>query len=190
MSYGYRLNVEQLMLKNANEKWLKALERFTILNDSSPEDGAAFTINAPAIHDEDTISLCIEAVLGWAISTEAFVNLAWQTCPDTKGVNERKYKTIEKVKFLCKVNGINYGTLPWRDNISELFNLRNSLVHYKTPITYVGFGFITKYQRDLSQGQMVKYQGAVTKLINELGGRLDMSVDFTSGDYELFYYSV
>ncbi|WP_025557944.1 hypothetical protein [Vibrio parahaemolyticus] len=189
MSYGYRLNVEQLMLKNANEKWQKALAKFVSVEDSVPETGADFYINAPGMHDDNTISLCIEAVLGWAISAEGFVNLAWQTCPHTKQIDERDYKTtIGKIKYLCKMNGINYGSLSWRDSLSQLFELRNNLVHFKVPITYVGFSFAPKYQQDFSDTNMLKYQKSVISLINELGTKLNMDISFTSGNYDLFYY--
>ncbi|MCG9777200.1 hypothetical protein [Photobacterium damselae] len=189
MSYGYRLNVEQLMLKNANEKWQKAFDQFVSVRDSVPETGVDFYINAPDTHDDSTISLCIEAVLGWAISAEGFINLAWQTCPHTKQIDERDYKsTISKIKHLCKVNDINYGSLSWRDSLSQLFELRNSLVHFKVPITYVGFSFAPKYQQDFSDINMLRYQKSVISLINDLGKKLNMDVSFTSGNYELFYY--
>ncbi|MBF4432876.1 hypothetical protein EA848_25530 [Vibrio anguillarum] len=86
------------------------------------------------------------------------------------------------------MNGINYGSLSWRASLSQLFELRNNLVHFKVPITYVGFSFAPKYQQDFSDTNMSKYQKSVISLINELGAKLNIDVSFTSGNYDLFYY--
>lgn len=97
MTYGYRLNVEQLLLKNANESWLKASKLLVSVKHSDPETAKDITLISPNFDDEKTISLCIEAVLGWAISTEAFVNLAWKNTSSTAGLKERQFKgSVEK----------------------------------------------------------------------------------------------
>ncbi|MGF1713331.1 hypothetical protein L4D08_00260 [Photobacterium chitinilyticum] len=190
MSYGYRLNVEQLLLKNANESWLNASKRLVAVSHSDPETAKDITLISPDFDDEKTISLCIEATLGWAISTEAFVNLAWQNSPSTVGLDEREFKgTVAKIKHLCKTNGLNYGSFKWRDHLVELFKLRDYLVHYKEPITYIGFSFAPKYQRDFCRQNMENYQLAVMSLMEELGRKLGMDISFLAGEYDLFYYS-
>lgn len=190
MTYGYRLNVEQLLLKNANESWLKASKLLVSVKHSDPETAKDITLISPNFDDEKTISLCIEAVLGWAISTEAFVNFAWQNTSSTAGLKERQFKgSVEKIKYLFNTNGINYGSLKWRDDLVELFKLRDYLVHYKDPITYIGFSFAPKYQRDFCRQNMEKYKSAVMSLMEVFGGKLGMDVSFLAGEYELFYYS-
>lgn len=140
LSYGYRLNVEQLLLKNANKSWLEVAKNLVSVRHSDPETAKDVTLMSPEFDDEKTISLCIESVLGWAIATEAFVNLAWQNTPSTSGLDEKQFRgTVDKIKYLCKTNEINYGSLKWRDDLVELFKLRDYLVHYKDPITYIGF---------------------------------------------------
>lgn len=190
MSYGYRLNVEQLLFKNANESWRNASKKLVSVKHSDPETAKDIILISPGFDDEKTISLCIEVVLGWAIATEAFVNLAWQNTSSTAGLEERKFKgTVDKIKYLCKTNEINYGSLKWRDDLVELFRLRDYLVHYKDPITYIGFSFAPKYQRDFCRQNMEKYQSSVMSLMEVLGGKLGMDVSFLAGEYELFYYS-
>ncbi|WP_053057092.1 hypothetical protein [Vibrio parahaemolyticus] len=111
MSYGYRLNVEQLLLKNANKSWLEAAQNLVSVRHSDPETAKDIMLMSPAFDDEKTISLCIESVLGWAIATEAFVNLAWQNTPSTSGLDEKQFRgTVDKIKHLCKTNEINYGS--------------------------------------------------------------------------------
>ncbi|HGS5787507.1 TPA: hypothetical protein ACMDWQ_003506, partial [Vibrio cholerae] len=190
LSYGYRLNVEQILLKNANESWLEASKQLVSVRHSDPQTAKDITLISPGVDDEKTISLCIEAVLGWAIATEAFVNLAWQNTSSTAGLEERQFKgTVDKIKYLCNTNGINYGSLKWRDDLVELFKLRDYLVHYKDPITYIGFSFAPKYQRDFCRQNMEKYQSSVMNLMKVFGEKLGMDVSFLAGEYELFYYS-
>ncbi|MCG9778353.1 hypothetical protein [Photobacterium damselae] len=190
MSYGYRLNVEQLLLKNANRSWLEADKNLVSVRHSDPVTAKDIMLMSPAFDDEKTISLCIESVLGWAIATEAFVNLAWQNTPNTSGLEEKLFKsTVDKIKYLCKTNEINYGSLKWRDDLVDLFKLRDYLVHYKDPITYIGFSFAPKYQRDFCQKNMARYQLSVMSLMEVLGGKLGMDISFLTGEFELFYYS-
>ncbi len=190
MSYGYRLNVEQLLLKNANKSWLEAAKNLVSVRHSDPETAKDIMLMSPAFDDEKTISLCIESVLGWAIATEAFVNLAWQNTPSTSGLDEKQFRgTVDKIKYLCKTNEINYGSLKWRDDLVELFKLRDYLVHYKAPITYIGFSFAPKYQRDFCRKNMERYQSSVMSLMEVLGAKLGMDISFLAGEFELFYYS-
>ncbi|MFD1009509.1 hypothetical protein [Oceanisphaera ostreae] len=190
MSYGYRLNVEQLLLKNANNSWLETSRNLVSVKHSDPETAKDITLMSPAFDDEKTISLCIQAVLGWAIATEAFVNLAWQNTSSTAGLEEKEFKgTVEKIKYICKTNGINYGSLKWRDDLVELFKLRDYLVHYKDPITYIGFSFAPKYQLDFCRQNMERYQSSVMSLMEVLGGKLGMDVSFLTGEYDLLYYN-
>lgn len=190
MSYGYRLNVEQLLLKNANRSWLEADKNLVSVRHSDPVTAKDIMLMSPAFDDEKTISLCIESALGWAIATEAFVNLAWQNTPNTSGLEEKLFKsTVDKIKYLCKTNEINYGSLKWRDDLVDLFKLRDYLVHYKDPITYIGFSFAPKYQRDFCQKNMTRYQLSVMSLMEVLGGKLGMDISFLTGEFELFYYS-
>ena len=79
MTYGYRLNVEHLMLRRANTKFDEAKKRMVEVPDSVPEYGETYFFKGPGFEDDETIALCIEAFLGWAVSFEAFVNLVWNS---------------------------------------------------------------------------------------------------------------
>ena len=189
MTYGYRLNVEQLLLKNANESWHRASDLLVPVQHSDPDTAADIELMSPDWEDDKAVSLCIEATLGWAIATEAFINLVWQSNPSTSHLDERKFKgTIDKIKYLCKKNGLDYGSFRWRDDLVNLFKLRDYLVHYKDPITYIGFSFAPKFQRDFSKDNMEKYQSSVINLMKSIGSKLDMDISFITGNYELFYY--
>src|SRR5690554_8180849 len=110
MTYGYRLNVEQLMLRRANNKFDEAKKRMVDVPDSVPESGEPYFFKGPGLEDDETIALCVEAFLGWAVSFEAFVNLAWNSHPVAKEEDERcSGSTIGKLKKLYKLSGLPYG---------------------------------------------------------------------------------
>ena len=156
---------------------------------SDPETAADIELICPGFEDDKAVSFCIEAALGWAIATESFINLAWQSNPNTVHLDERKFRgTIDKIKYLCKTHKLDYGSFKWRGDLVNLFKLRDYLVHYKDPITYIGFSFAPKFQRDFSKENMAKYQISVASLMEVIGSKLEMDISFLAGDYELFYY--
>lgn len=189
MTYGYRLNVEQLLLRRANDKFDEAMKRMVEVPDSAPESGESYYFKGPGLEDDETIALCIETFLGWAVSLEAFVNLVWNSHPIAKEENERSYgSTIAKIKRLYKLSGLPYGSAKWRDGIQDLFDMRNYLVHYKESVAYVGFSFAAKFQHDFSEENMRKTQCAVCCAIKEIGELLGVEVKFVDGDYDHLVY--
>lgn len=189
MTYGYRLNVEQLMFRRANNNFDEAKKRMVEVQDSVPETGEPYFFKGPGFEDDKTIALCIEAFLGWAVSFEALVNLAWNSHPVAKEKDERSYgSTIAKLKELYKLSGISYGEMSWRDGIKELFDMRNYLVHYKDPVVYIGFSFAAKFQHDFSEKNMQKIQDDVFSAIKEIGQIFCVESEIFGGDYDHLVY--
>lgn len=189
MTYGYRLNVEQLMLRRANNNFYEAKKRMVEVSDSVPESGEPYYFKGPGFEDDGTIALCIEAVLGWAISLEAFVNLVWNSHPIAKEEDEKSYGgTVAKIKKLYKLSGMSYGTMSWRGGVTELFDMRNYLVHYKEPVVYVGFSFAAKFQHDFSEKNMQKIQDCVFSAMKDIGEIFGIGSEFIDGNYDHLIY--
>ncbi|MDI5891812.1 hypothetical protein [Halomonas rhizosphaerae] len=189
MTYGYRLNVEQLMLRRANNNFYEAKKRMVEVPDSVPESGEPYLFKGPGFEDDETIALCIEAILGWAISFEAFVNLVWHAHPVTKEEDERNYRsTIAKLKRLYKFCRLSYGNSSWRAGIQDLFDMRNYLVHYKDPVVYIGFNFAAKFQHDFSENSMQRVQCDVLCALKEIGDLFGVEAGFVDGDYDHLVY--
>lgn len=189
MTYGYRLNVEQLMLRRANGNFEEAKKRMIEVPDSVPESGERYFFKGPGFEDDETIALCIEAILGWAVSFEAFVNLAWISHPIANKESERSAGgTIKKLKKLYKLSGLQYGNASWRASIKNLFDMRDYLVHYKDSIVYVGFNFAAKFQHDFSEKSMQKIQHDILCAIKEIGEQFGIEVGLADGDYDHLVY--
>lgn len=189
MTFGYRLNVEQLMYKRANYKFEKALSKMVEIPDSTIEKGERYYFKGPSLEDDDTVALCIECIIEWAASLEAFVNLVWMKHEISSQEDERGYlSTIAKIKCLYKREKLLYGDAKWRDGIEKLFALRNYLMHYKESITYVGFSFATKFQHDFSERNMVKINNDVCLSIKEIGCFFDVDYSFIDGGYDHLVY--
>lgn len=189
MTYGYRLNVEQLMFKRANASFEAAREKMIDVPDSVPETGKPYFFKGPGFEDDETIALCIEAIIGWAVALEAFVNLTWTSHPKTKGINERSAgSTIDKLKKLYKAEGLSYGDLVWRCGIHDLFEMRNYLVHYKDLVVYVGFSFAAKFQHDFSEKNMHKIQEDVICALKDMSSVFHVDAGFVGGNYDHLVY--
>lgn len=189
MTYGYRLNVEQLMLRRANNNFDEAKQKMVEVPDSVPKSGKTYYFKGPGFEDDETIALCIEALLGWAISFEAFVNLVWHAHPVTKEENERSSgSTIDKLKKLYKISGFPYGDSSWRAGIKDLFDMRNYLVHYKDPVVYIGLSFAAKFQHDFSEISMQRIQRDVLCALKEIGDLFGVETGFIDGDYDHLVY--
>lgn len=189
MTYGYRLNVEQLMFKRANASFEAAREKMTDVPDSVPETGESYFFKGPGFENDETIALCIEAIIGWAVALEAFVNLIWTSHPKTKYIDERKSgNTIEKLRKLYKAEELSYGDLVWRCSICDLFEMRNYLVHYKELVVYVGFSFAAKFQHDFAEKNMQKIQEDVVCALKDMSVVFDIDAGFVDGNYDHLVY--
>jgi len=188
MAYGYRLNVEDIFLKQADKCWERAKKNMVEIQDEDPLTVEQLPFMGP--NDEQCISDCIFAVIGWAICLESYVNLAWNTDEKTKDkLNEFSRKnTSEKLKFILKENEIGLSDKNWLADIKQLFNERNNLVHFKEIIEYVGFSFAPKYQKDLSLENLTKYRRALEEAIKIVSDTVGLESRLLDGDFELFYY--
>jgi len=188
MTYGYRLNVEDLFLKHADECWNHAQKSMVEISDEKPETGEGIVFIGPK--GEKCVSQCVQAVVGWAICIESYVNLSWNSYEKTRTEPEKlkALSTYEKIKCILKYADIDLSDKYWLADIKELFLQRNHLVHYKETITYYGFTFAPKYQKDLSKSKLSRYRKAVEQAIMAIGSVAGIETKLLRGEYELFYY--
>ncbi|MDD0801233.1 MULTISPECIES: hypothetical protein [Acinetobacter] len=189
MTYGYRINLEQILLKRADEAWSSIKNDFKMVPDSDPITGQSKNFLGPEFENEVVILTCVDCVLGWAITLESVVNLVWITNEKTQKIDERSIRggTIEKFKELCRLNQIKTDNINFIKNLKTLINVRNGLVHYKKPITYVGFSFAPQYQHEFSFKNMNAYQTSVHSLIKFLDQHFGMDSSYINGEYKFFY---
>lgn len=174
MTYGYRLNVEQVMLAAADRHWELAKREMREVRDEDVESAKRFTFIAP-VTDEGLIA-AVQTVIGWAVCLEALANLAWN---QSKGENApRHLSSVEKLVKLTK--GIE-SDKTWLQEIRQLFELRNYLVHYKEVIEYVGFSFAPPYLKRFEKTKMDRYREALTAAVLDLGAAAGVPVDFVKG---------
>lgn len=188
MSYGYRINVESIFLKHADECWQRANKNMDDIEDENPKTMERSTFKGPKT--EQCISDCIFALTGWAICLESYVNLAWNTCDKTKDKTEdlKIKNTSDKLKIILKENNIDRSDKNWLANIKELFIKRNDFVHFKEVVKYAGFTFAPTYQKDLSLKNLQNYRNALEEAINLLSTTVGLEAKFLDGNFELFYY--
>jgi len=189
MTFGYRLNVEQLMYKRASYNYEKALSKMVDVPDSIPETGKLYYFEGPGLEDDETIALCIECIIEWAASLESFVNLVWLGNKISSQEEERNYSsTIAKIKRLYQIEDLLYGDSKWKSGVEKLFAMRNYLMHYKEAITYTGFSFATKFQHEFSKNNMIKIKRDIYLAIKEIGGYFNIDCGFVDGDYDHLIY--
>lgn len=188
MAYGFRLNVEDIFLKNAEESWNKAIPLMSDIEDEDIETFKTFYFKGP--NDEESISHCIFALTSWAICLESFVNLAWNTNQYTQDDKEnlKKYNTLQKIKHLLKINNHELSRYNWIADIKKLFKERNDLLHYKDIIEYQGFTFASKYQKTLSYENLKSFRKAVFKCIETIAQIDGLETKLLNTEYALFTY--
>lgn len=189
MSYGYRLNVEEVFFALAESKFSEA----TALKGKIRHRDPATALNAPfwgypTKEGKAAVSL---AVVSWATSLEAFTNLAWnqELAPKIpfKKVRQlaiRQLSTVDKLKELFAQHDYALDNHDWWTGVRKLFELRNRLVHYKDEVVYQGFSFASPIECALSEEAVAKLRSAAISCIEELGGLVSARTDFTRGDYE------
>ena len=84
MSYVFRLNVEDIFLKNAEESWNKSILLMSDIEDENIDSMERFYFKGPK--DKESISHCVFALTGWAICLESFINLAMKCIQITQVV--------------------------------------------------------------------------------------------------------
>lgn len=188
MSYGFRLNVEDIFLKNAEESWNKSILLMSDIEDENIDSMERFYFKGPK--DKESISHCVFALTGWAICLESFINLAWNTNEYTQDDEEnlKKYNTLQKIKHLLKINDYELSRYNWISDIKRLFKERNDLLHYKDIIEYQAFTFATKYQKILSYENLKSFREAVFKCIEIIAQIDGLDTKLLNTEYELFTY--
>ncbi len=188
MTYGYRLNVEDIFLKHADDCWHQAELNMSEIQDEIPETGEQVVFVGPI--NEECISQCVQAIVGWAICIESFVNLSWNSYISTKNDTEnlRRLSTYDKIKHIFKEANIDMGDKYWLADVKKLFSQRNKFVHFKETITYYGFSFAPEYQKDLSRKNLTTYRFALEQTIELLGTISGVDTKLLNAEYELFYY--
>jgi len=189
MTYGYRINLEQILLKRADEAWSFIKDDFKSVPDSDPITGQSSDFIGPEFENEAVILACIDCVLGWALTVESSINLIWITNEKTQDIDEKSIRggPIVKFKELCKQNEVKLDTASFIADLKKLIAIRDELVHFKKPVTYVGFSFAPQYQHDFSLENMNRYQKGVHSLIKFLSLNFNMKSDFLYGKYTFFY---
>ena len=188
MAYSYRLNVEDIFLKYADECWQRAKSNMKEIKDEDPETNKEIIFLAP--DDEQTISDCVLAIVGWAVCLESYVNFVWKTdeeIKDNKDDFENK-NTSEKLKYILKSKEIDLSDKNWLAGIQQLFLARNNLVHFKDIVKHQGFSFAPKYQKDLSLNNLEKYRSALKEAIKSLNHISGQESKLLNGKFEIFYY--
>lgn len=174
MAYGYRLNVEQVMLAAADRHWELAIREMWEVRDEDVETAKPFTFIAP--QTDDGLIAAVQAVIGWAVCLEALANLAWN---QSKGTDAPR--NLSTVKKLIELTEGAQSDRNWLEEIRQLFDLRNYLVHYKEVIEYVGFSFAPPYLKRFEKTKMERYRKALTAAALDLGAAAGVSVDFVKG---------
>ena len=125
MAYGYRLNVEDIFLKHADECWIRAEKNMVLVKDEDAPTAKDISFIGP--RSEECVSDCVLAVTGWAICLEAYVNLAWNTDIQTKDLKDelRSESTYNKIKYILRVNDIDRSDKNWLAGIKQLFETRH-----------------------------------------------------------------
>ncbi len=193
MTYGYRLNIEDIYLKSADEHWVVARDQMVEINDENPETEEVTTFNAPT--SPEGLSSSVQAVVGWAICLESFINLAWNMSVANRmpsiGLNKylmKRLSTIEKLKEILKMHEVSLEDKSWLVDLDSLFQLRNRLVHFKDTLEFVGFAFAPSYTKYFEENRMRVFRQALSDAICEVGSIVDMRTDFLNGDYEVVTY--
>ena len=193
MTYGYRLSIEDLYFKSADEHWKIAKKEMSIINDTDPNTVTTKSYRAPI--SEKGVSSAVQAVVGWAISLEAFVNLAWNLsiAPNipTKNLNKKLIKhlnTIEKIKEILNLHQVSLENKSWLSELKYLFDLRNKLIHFKSSLKYVGFSCAPDFIKDFEESRLNSYRMATVNAIEEIGKVIEMRTDFLNGNYKIIYY--
>jgi len=193
MSYGYRLNIEDIYLKSADEHWEMAKKEMVEVRDEDPISAETIKFRAPT--SSEGISSSVQAIVGWAISLEAFVNLAWnmsvaEKMPSSNLNNKlmRQLSTIEKLKEILRQSEVELENKYWLSELKSLFELRNKLVHFKSTVEYVGFSFAPEFMKDFEEKRMEKYRDSLACAVREIGLVVEVQTDFIEGNYNVVYY--
>jgi hypothetical protein len=190
MSYGYRLNIEDVFFRLAEEHFEKASQQVRMVrHDSSEGDKDESFRGYPS---DEGLAAAAVAIVGWATALEAFTNVAWnntitQTIPEgtIRDLVVRHLNTHEKLAEVLKSMRVELGSLPWWTGIRDLLRLRNEFVHYKHEVVYQGFCFAPPIARKLSEATVLAARTSMVAGIREVGRLCNLRTSFLDRDYEI-----
>lgn len=189
MSYGYRLNAEQVFFRLAEESFAKAEQDAGSIEDTDKKRIAKSFIGYPT--DEGLASAAL-AVVGWAACLESFVNLAWNKAIGAKlpspRINRQLLKslsTLEKAKELLLLHDHDPKSLTCWSKLQSLIDIRNRFIHYKDNVVYQGFEFAAPWERELSQENCKQFRAALSEIIVLIGKFSDLDSSFTDGIFTI-----
>jgi hypothetical protein len=188
MSYGHRLNLEDIFFELAELNFKTASQIAGTVPDGSQDGGKNCSFRG--YPTDEGLALVSISVVGWATSLEAFTNLAWNNTvapqiPQGK-IREtviKQFSTPEKVKEILLHKRVDLGQLNWWSNMQELFALRNELVHYRHEVVYQGHSFAPVISRKLSEKKVLAVRQATISAISEIGKQCGLRIDFLDGNY-------
>lgn len=189
MSYGHRLNLEEVFFALAESKFAEASATKGEVRHRNPEsDVDESFLGYPT---EDGLAAVSIAIVSWATSLEAFTNLVWNEVmapriPEgtIRSMAIKQLSTVDKLKEIFGLCLFELGSAVWWCRIRNLFEVRNRLVHFKDEVVYQGFSFADPIRRALPEEVVLRIRDAVIECISELGRLSGARTDFTRGDYE------
>jgi len=188
MSYGHRLNLEEIFFELAESKFAEATAVQGMVSHRDPETAANASFQGyPTERGLAAVSI---AIVAWATSLEAFANLVWNehlapTIPAgiVRKMAIKNLSTAEKLKELFGFFSFDLGSATWWSSILKLFEVRNRLIHFKEVKTYQGHSFADPARRMLTENEVRTMRAGAIACIEELGCLSVARTDFTRGDY-------
>jgi hypothetical protein len=188
MSYGYRLNVEDVYFRSAAAHFASALASMSPAPDGFGDGTARRTFRGPA--GDEGLAACVLAVVSYAIAFEALTNSAWKavvapSLPLTSIRDKllRSLSTSDKAEQVWALTAT--GEAPWQADIRHLFALRNRFVHYKDDPIYQGFEFAPQITKDFREDVMLRLRDGVVQAARDLGRLASIRVSYLDGDFQL-----
>jgi hypothetical protein len=190
MTYGFRLNIEDIFFQLAEQQYQVASSHATNVTDYSPDGDKDMSFRG--YPTDEGLAAAAVAIVGWATALEAFTNLAWNTTVATtlpagkiQNMLIKHLSTQEKLGEVLHFFEIDLGQLTWWPKIEELFKLRNEFVHYKHKVEYQGFGYASSITKRISEKSVNDVRNSAIKAIQELGKLCNLRTGFIDGNYEI-----
>ena len=189
MSYGYRLNAEQIFFRLADESFEKAEQTAAPIEDADMKGNPLSFVGYPT---DEGLASAVLAVVGWAACLESFVNLAWNKSIGEKlpspRINRQLLKslsTLDKAKEILILHQQDPKSLPHWRALQSMIDVRNRFVHYKDNVVYQGFEFAAPWERELSQKHCREFRTAISGFISLLANCCNLDSSFTTGTFSI-----
>ncbi len=191
MTYGYRLNIEDIYLEAADKHWEHANFEMKDVKELDLVTRKVHTsFRAP--DTELGLKFAVQAVVGWAVCLEAFVNHAWSQSiakqmpsSELNQIVMMQLNTYKKIKEILRNAKVGLDNKPWLADIKALFELRNYLVHYKEKEEFIGYSFAPRYLKLFEENRMKSYRSSLREAVLAIGGIVTVPTDFISGSFKV-----